>query len=369
MTVSLLQFVVIIASVIFIIFGIDLYKRKKMNILHFLVFFLGWGLVILFAFKIDLLNQFWQYFGVARGADLFVYIGLIVLFYFYFDLLNKNTKGKMQLTKLISQEAINRTYLKNKEKINRRKNKWEKDDYIFHIRIRNEAITIGKVIDDIIQAGFNKILIINDWSIDGSLEILEQKQKEYHDKFILIISHTINRGGGAANQTGYNFIKQHGKKLQIKRGITFDADDQMNIDDIPKFLSKIKELEKKDKKIDLLVGSRFVNGGSRENIPPLRTLILKISKLVTFLFYGTKISDPHCGLRVIHLNTFKQFHLTADGMHYANEINEQIKKYKMQYREIPIHIRYTDYSLKKGQKNFNSIHLGFEMIYKKLFFR
>jgi hypothetical protein len=39
--------------------------------------------------------------------------------------------------------------------------------------------------------------------------------------------------------------------------------------------------------------------------------------------------------------------LTADGMHYANELNEQIKRYRMKYREIPVHIRYTQYSLGK----------------------
>lgn len=38
---SLLQFVIIIAAVLFILFGLDLFKRKKMNILHFLIFVLG----------------------------------------------------------------------------------------------------------------------------------------------------------------------------------------------------------------------------------------------------------------------------------------------------------------------------------------
>jgi len=32
-------------------------------------------------------------------------------------------------------------------------------------------------------------------------------------------------------------------------------------------------------------------------------------------------------------------------MHYANELNEQIKKFKMKYEEVPVHIHYTDYSL------------------------
>jgi hypothetical protein len=38
---SLLQFIVLVAGIIFVVFGVDIYKRKKMNILHFLIFVLG----------------------------------------------------------------------------------------------------------------------------------------------------------------------------------------------------------------------------------------------------------------------------------------------------------------------------------------
>jgi hypothetical protein len=38
---------------------------------------------------------------------------------------------------------------------------------------------------------------------------------------------------------------------------------------------------------------------------------------------------------------------------------------------VPVHIRYTEYSIHKvhGQKNSNSLKLWIEMIYKKIFFR
>jgi hypothetical protein len=74
---------------------------------------------------------------------------------------------------------------------------------------------------------------------------------------------------------------------------------------------------------------------------------LFISKIVTRIFYGTKVSDPHIGYRVISLPALRKINLTSDGMHYANELNEQIKKFKMKYEEVPVHIRYTEYSLGK----------------------
>jgi hypothetical protein len=50
---------------------------------------------------------------------------------------------------------------------------------------------------------------------------------------------------------------------------------------------------------------------------------------------------------VISLPALRKINLTSDGMHYANELNEQIKKFKMKYEEVPVNIRYTDYSLGK----------------------
>jgi hypothetical protein len=34
-------------------------------------------------------------------------------------------------------------------------------------------------------------------------------------------------------------------------------------------------------------------------------------------------------------------------MHYANELNEQIRMHRLKYIEVPIEIKYTDYSINK----------------------
>jgi polyprenyl-phospho-N-acetylgalactosaminyl synthase len=347
-----------------------------MNILHFIVFFIGWGMVVLFAFNQGLLNRFGSFFWLARGADLLVYISLILLFYFYIDLLNKHTKDKFQLTRLISQEAIDKGYMINQSLFHQRVNTDEKDQFVFNIRVYNEAEVIGSVIDEIIAHGFSKIVVINDGSSDNSLSVLQQKRQQYPDKMIIVLSHTINRGWWAANQTWYNFIKKYGDEMKIHRFVGFDADGQMDIKDMYTFMQHIKQdaklwLDLENKKPDLYLGSRFLDGSIVQNMPSLRRYILRIAKLVTRMFYGTKVSDPHIGYRVISLSALRKFTLTADGMHYANELNEQIKRFGLRYKEIPVHIRYTEHSLTKWhrQKNSNSLRLAAEMIYKKIFFR
>jgi len=335
-----------------------------MNILHFLIFFGGAGTIILFALNNDLLNRFGRVFGLARGADVLVYGTLVILAYLYIDLLNKDTKSKFQLTKLISQLAINECRDIYKDRVLSYKNQTSKDEFIFNIRAYNEASTLGTAIDEVISGGFHKILIVNDGSSDNCKEIVSEKQKKYPHALIMIASHTVNRGWGAANQTWYNLIKTYGDQLQIKRFVGFDADGQMDIKDMENFMKAISK-----KHHDLYIGSRFIAWWKTENMPAMRKFILKIAKLVTKIFYGSQVSDPHNGYRVISLPALRKFVITADGMHYANEVNEQIQSHKMDYEEIPVHIRYTEYSLGKWQKNSNSLKLWREMIYKKIFFR
>lgn len=363
---NLFEFIITFSWFIFILLWIDLYKRKKFNFFHFLVF-LWWGIAItIFALDNSILNAFWGFFWLARGADLLVYMGIVILFYFYLSLLNKETKDVHNLTRLVSSLAIQEAYSSHKKKINTYKNITKKDEYVLHIRAYNEWKKIGEVIDEIISEGFKKIIFINDGSSDDTLSILQKKQEKHPECLLIIISHSINRWWWAANQTWYKFVQEYGEELQIKWFVGFDADGQMDIKDMEKFISAIK---KTWDKVGLYLGSRFVNGAKVKNMPLSRKIILKISKLVTRIFYGTKTSDPHNGFRVMNLDTLKKFNIRADGMHYANEINEQINFHKIKYQEIPVNIRYTDYSLSKGQKNSNSIKLAFEMIYKKIFFR
>jgi hypothetical protein len=148
--------------------------------------------------------------------------------------------------------------------------------------------------------------------------------------------------------------------------VTYDADGQMSIDDMKIFQQNI------DKKlVDVYLGSRFLKTSKTENMPATRRIILYISRLVTFMFYGSRVSDPHVGYRILSMKALSKIKITADGMHYANELQEQIKIHKLSFVEVPVYIRYTEYSTTKEhrQKNSNSIKLAAEMIYKKIFFR
>jgi glycosyltransferase involved in cell wall biosynthesis len=157
------------------------------------------------------------------------------------------------------------------------------------------------------------------------------------------LRHSINRGQGAALQTGIAAALQAGAEAIV----TFDADGQMLATDIPKLVSPIESGE-----CDVVLGSRFISRSDlpANKIPFLRTLTLKLALVFTQLTTGLKLTDTHNGLRVFSRRAADRVQIKCDRMAHASEILEIIGQEKFNYREVPVTIKYTAYSLKKGQR-------------------
>jgi len=54
-------------------------------------------------------------------------------------------------------------------------------------------------------------------------------------------------------------------------------------------------------------------------------------------------------------------------MAYASELVDKLEQNKIKFIEVPVNIRYTDYSLSKGQKSSNAIFIALKMIWTKFF--
>ena len=368
---SPLAIILFISWLVFLLFAIDAYNRGKMNLLHFVVFLGGITIVLLWLFYPPFLNKFSEIFGFARGADILVYGGLIFLAYMFFDVNNKITKQDYILTKFVTNEALSNispdyishqlSYIK-KDNIDKH---IQKSDFMFLVKGLNEEKTIWKVIDSIINAGYSKILVINDGSTDNMKQVVEDKINTYKDKLIILINHQLNRRHGWGNKTGIEFFRRYGDICDIKYIVFFDADDQMDIKDMEKFENIINNKSN----IDVILWSRFVQWGKAYNIPLARKIILWGGNMITKIFNGLDVSDPHNGYKAISLDVLKKINIQTDTTAYANELVDEYKRLGVKISEIPVNIRYTDYSLEKGQKNSNAIKILWELIYKKLFFR
>lgn len=218
----------------------------------------------------------------------------------------------------------------------------------------NEEKNIANTIDNLKKNNYNNIIVIDDGSKDNTYNIA--KEKKVH-----VLKHIINRGQGAALQTGADYALIKGADIIVQ----FDADGQHNAEEIINFTAPIKSRE-----TEATLGSRFIKKENiPKNLPKSRIIILKGAKILIRLMYGIKLTDVHNGFRAFSKEAAEKIKLRGDRMEHASEILEQIKKKNIKYKEIPVTINYTEETLKhgrKGQGEFDAIKILFKMIMAKL---
>lgn len=79
-------------------------------------------------------------------------------------------------------------------------------------------------------------------------------------------------------------------------------------------------------------------------------MVLKAAVLFTRLTTGLKVTDTHNGLRVMTADAARQLNLVQDRMAHASEMLAQIAERKLVYKEVPVTVSYSQYSLQKGQR-------------------
>lgn len=82
-----------------------------------------------------------------------------------------------------------------------------KKNVAFLIRSYNEASRLEGVIDGLVDAGFSKILVVDDGSRDGTSSILSRRSD------VMSVRHPQNRGGGAALETGLEYFRRYARGL------------------------------------------------------------------------------------------------------------------------------------------------------------
>jgi len=207
----------------------------------------------------------------------------------------------------------------------------------------NEGRVIGDVITGLASA-FPNIVVVNDGSSDETAEILRGLPA-------VVVKHQINLGQGASLQTGITFALERGANYIV----TFDADGQHRAEDALSALRLLAEGQ-----CDVVCGSRFL--GTTSNVPRMRKIILKTVVGLANLTAGTKMTDAHNGLRALSRRAASCLDLHQSGMAHASEIMSQLRNHKMNIREVPVQINYTQYSLAKGQSSLNSINILVDLV-------
>jgi glycosyltransferase involved in cell wall biosynthesis len=212
----------------------------------------------------------------------------------------------------------------------------------------NEADVLEGVIRSL-KRSFPNIVVVDDHSADqtGSLAL---------DAGAFVVRHPINMGQGASLQTGIEFALQRDAQIIV----TFDADGQHVPADA---LHMVDKLVAED--LDVVLGSRFK--GTAEGISGQKKLLLKLATWYTRLTTGLDVTDTHNGLRVLSRRAAQLIKLRQNRMAHASEFLHQIGHLKLRYAEMPCTIRYTEYSMHKGQRLSGAIDVIFDLYIRKLY--
>jgi polyprenyl-phospho-N-acetylgalactosaminyl synthase len=236
------------------------------------------------------------------------------------------------------------------------KNKLQNKDVFFdknHVYIviaaYNEGNRIAKVISSLLNAGYKNIVVTDDGSKDNTFDIISQFPIYY-------LRHMVNRGQGASLKTGIDFALKKGAKFIV----TFDADGQHRIQDLPAMIAPVAKRE-----YDVTLGSRFLQKTTK--MPASRWLTLKIGIMIQWLFYGLLLSDAHNGFRCFSMMAAKKVEIHSNRMEHASEIVEEIKRNRLRYLEVPVTIDYNEDTLRKGHGGFlQGTKVFWKMIWHKL---
>ncbi len=212
----------------------------------------------------------------------------------------------------------------------------------------NEHVAVREVVQSILNAGHQPVVVD-----DGSTHKLKET---LFDLPVYCLRHRINLGQGAALQTGMNFAMAKGAEYIAH----FDADGQHDAKDIDNLYTEAL------KGYDIVLGSRFLQG-AQHNMSSGRKVLLRVARFVNFLFTGLYLSDAHNGIRLMNRKAAQSIQLKENRMAHATELLSLVKKHKLKYKEVPVHILYSDYSRSKGQSAMNSFRILFDLILEKLF--
>jgi polyprenyl-phospho-N-acetylgalactosaminyl synthase len=235
-----------------------------------------------------------------------------------------------------------------KKETNKDHKNYDKDNVWIIIAAYKEEKKIGEVIQRLKEQKYRNIVVVDDGSPDTTAHAAEQAGAT-------VLTHVINRGQGAALKTGIDYAIKNDADFIV----TFDADGQHQAEEISSLIIPIVNGE-----CEAALGSRFL--GKESNLPWHRRVVLKGGAFVIWFFSGIRLTDSHNGFRALTTHAASQLDLRSDRMEHASEIVEQIAKKRIMYKEIPVTIKYTDYSLEKGQSSFAAFGILWEMIKGKL---
>ncbi|MCU1387094.1 MAG: glycosyl transferase [Ilumatobacteraceae bacterium] len=154
----------------------------------------------------------------------------------------------------------------------------------------NEADCIADVVTGIVAAGY-PCVVVNDASRDDTVRLAAAAGAT-------VVDLPINLGVGGALRTGWRYAIDHGFDTVVQ----IDADGQHPVTHIADLIRVMD-----DRTLDMVVGSRFADGGSHDGVSMMRRMSMRLLSTILRRFAGVALSDPTSGFRAIRTPLLAEF--------------------------------------------------------------
>lgn len=208
----------------------------------------------------------------------------------------------------------------------------------------NEEKNIVKVINGV-RPYVADIIVVDDCSHDATADRARDAGAE-------VIRHPINRGQGAALQTGNTAALEKGADIIIH----FDADDQFLAAEIPEMAAPIIAGT-----ADIVFGSRFLS--KKTDFPWFKKYIIyPLARLFSVYILGVKLSDPQNGFRALSRKAAETITIENRQMAHASEIQTKAYQAKLRIAEVPVTVIYHEF----GQKLSGAFKITKDLLIHKI---
>ena len=203
----------------------------------------------------------------------------------------------------------------------------------------NEKETIEKVFFKVKSSHIlnKEIIIVDDFSNDGSVEIINKISKDNSESKLKAIFHKKNEGKGAAIKSGL-------KVATCDLVLIQDSDLEYDPSDYPNLLEPFIKYN-----ADVVYGSRFVGGAGPKRLHLFwHTVANKILTLITNIFTNLNMTDMETGYKVFKKKYIDIVNLEEKSFGIEPEITIKLAKKKVKFFEVPI--TYNGRNYNQGKK-------------------
>ncbi|MEZ4754628.1 MAG: glycosyltransferase family 2 protein [Bdellovibrionota bacterium] len=199
----------------------------------------------------------------------------------------------------------------------------------------NEKDTIKDILVAVKAAPVDEIeiIIVDDYSTDGTREILKNEIESQVDK---VVYHEVNQGKGAALRTGF----QHATGDVV---VVQDADLEYDPQEYPLLLDPIK-----NGKADVVFGSRFSGGGPHRVVYFWHMIGNKFLTLLSNMFTNINLTDMETCYKMFRREIIQSIDIKEDRFGFEPEITAKIAK--QHYRIFEVGISYYGRTYDEGKK-------------------